>query len=104
MIPMITLFKRLDGAFGTEVLRPKNAVCELQACQIQACRHVGVVRLDRQTIQIVSKTCWPLDPKPEQARAAARHMLSLLGYVRGLTIREHSPATMTRQDVDWLEI
>ena len=95
--------ERLRKEIGVEILRPgwRNGERVLQAAQ-----HVGVVRLNGRTIQVLPKIYRPSQDATEAARTreATRNLLYLLAYAGQLPVREHALAPLLRHGDDWFEL
>jgi len=90
---------RLNRAQGDEVLR---ATLGRDGCHaVQATRYVGVVRLGRETVQILPKIYRHEECSAEEA---ARNLLHLLAVAADLPVREHALAPLLRRNADWFEI
>ncbi|MGI4792027.1 MAG: McrC family protein [Janthinobacterium lividum] len=90
---------RLNQARGDEILRPvldKNGQSAVQATQ-----YVGVVRLGRETIQVLPKIYRHGD---QAASEATRNLLHLLAVADDVPIREHALTPLLRREADWFEI
>ena len=98
----LSALDKLNRAAGAEILRFDVRGREHV---VRANEHVGVVRLGRDTIQVLPKI-YPADGSDEKAhaRAATRNLLHLLAYAGGLTVREHDLAALLRREADWFEI
>ena len=85
--PRLAALARLNRAQGADVLRATLGRDGRHA--VQATRYVGVVRLGRETVQILPKIY-----KHEQcgAEEAARNLLHLLAVAADLPVREHALA------------
>ena len=97
--PQLAALARLNQAQGDILLRPvfdKNGGSALQAAQ-----YVGVVRLGRDTIQILPKIYRHEECGPEEA---ARNLLHLLAVAADLPLRESALAPLLRRRADWFEI
>jgi 5-methylcytosine-specific restriction enzyme subunit McrC len=95
--------ERLRKEIGVEILRPglRNGKRILQAAQ-----HVGVVRLNGRTIQVLPKIYRSREDATEakRTREATRNLLYLLAYAGQLPVREHALAPLLRHGNDWFEI
>jgi 5-methylcytosine-specific restriction enzyme subunit McrC len=97
--PQLAALARLNQAQGDTLLRPvlgKNGGSALQSTQ-----YVGVVRLGRETIQILPKIYRHEECGPEEA---ARNLLHLLAVAADLPLREQALAPLLRRRADWFEI
>lgn len=97
------LLERMRLSFKSEILRPtvrggKRA--------IQAAQHVGVVRLQNRTVQILPKVHQPraTDGDAARTREATANLLRMLAYAGELQVREHELAPLMRQTDNWFEI
>ncbi len=91
--------ERLNRERGDDVLR---AVLDRTGSPaVQATQYVGVVRLGRETIQILPKIY-----RHEECSAdeAARNLLHLLAVAADLPIREHALAPLLRRHANWFEV
>ena len=68
---------------------------------MQATQYVGVVRLGRETIQVLPKIYRHEECGPDEA---ARNLLHLLAVAADLPVREHALAPLLRRHADWFEI
>jgi 5-methylcytosine-specific restriction enzyme subunit McrC len=95
--------ERLRKEIGVEILRPglRNGQRVLQAAQ-----HVGVVRLNGRTVQVLPKIYRSSKDanEAERTREATRNLLYLLAYAGQLPVREHALAPLLRHGNDWFEI
>lgn len=89
---------RLNRAQGDDVLR---GVFQDGQPAVQASQFVGVVRLGRETIQVLPKIYRHEECGVEEA---ARNLLHLLAVAADLPIREHALAPLLRRHADWFEI
>ncbi len=90
---------RLNRAQGDDILRAVLGRDGQPA--VQATQFVGVVRLGRETIQILPKIYRHEECGAEEA---ARNLLHLLAVAADLPIREHALAPLLRRHADWFEI
>lgn len=99
----LVTFERLRRTLKVDVIR---ATVREGKRHIQAAQHVGVIRLEHHTVQILPKMYRVSKDVPEQQRAqeATRNLLHLLAYAGQLPIREHEIAPLVRRDSDWFEI
>ena len=95
---------RLNQAKGDDILLP--AFTRDGQPAVRATQYVGVVRLGRETIQVLPKI--HRDNQTESAEAAhaeaARNLLHLLAVAQDLPVREHALAPLLRRRCDWFEI
>ena len=90
---------RLNQAQGEEILRPGFGQGGGPA--VQATQHVGVVRLGRETVQILPKI---YRHEAYSVEEAARNLLHLLAVAHDLPVREHALAPLLRRRADWFEV
>ncbi len=90
---------RINRVQGDELLRP--VFTRDGAPAIQVCHYVGVIRLGRETIQILPKIYRHEECRSEEA---ARNLLHLLTVAADLPVREHALAPLLRRNADWFEI
>ena len=90
---------RLNRTRGDEILRP--VLDKTGGSAVQATQHVGVVRLGRETIQVLPKIYRHDD---QAASEATRNLLHLLAVAADVPIREHALTPLLRRDADWFEI
>ena len=88
---------RMSRAMGDDILLPAVS-CDGQPA-VQATQYVGVVRLGRETVQVLPKIY-----RHSAQAEATRNLLHLLAVVGDLPIREHSLAPLLRRRADWFEI
>ncbi len=95
----LAALERMNRAQGEEILRPVFGRDASPA--VQATQHVGVVRLGRETVQILHKIY-----RHEECSAdeAARNLLHLLAVAADLPVREHDLAPLLRRSADWFEV
>jgi 5-methylcytosine-specific restriction enzyme subunit McrC len=97
------VLERVRRAVGVEILRPgiRSGKRVLQSAQ-----HVGVVRLNRRTVQVLPKIHQTREDvsESERTREATRNLLYLLTYAGQLPVREHALAPLLRHGDDWFEI
>lgn len=98
-----TLLERMRVSFKSEVLRP---TVRGGRRAIQAAQHVGVVRLQNRTVQILPKIHQPgeTDSDEVKTREATANLLRMLAYAGELQVREHELAPLMRQTDNWFEI
>ena len=89
---------RLNRAQGDDILR---AVWDKNGPAVQATQYVGVVRLGRDTIQVLPKIYKHSD---NAASEATRNLLHLLAVAADIPIREQALTPLLRRDADWFEI
>ncbi len=89
---------RLNRANGDDIL--KVAVTRDGQPAVHATQYVGVVRLGRETVQILPKI---YRHNEKATTEAARNLLHLLAVAHNLPVREHDLAPLTRH-ADWFEI
>jgi len=97
--PRLAALARLNRAQGDEVLRA--ALDRDGRPIVQAARYVGVVRLGRETVQILPKI---YQHEECGADEAARNLLHLLAVAADLPVREYALAPLLRRNADWFEI
>ena len=90
---------RLNRAKGDDILLP--AFTRDGRPAVQATQYVGVVRLGRETVQILPKIYRHTDAAKTEA---TRNLLYLLAVAHDLPIREHALAPLLRRRSDWFEI
>lgn len=90
---------RLNRAKGDDILLPVFTRDGRPA--VRATQYVGVVRLGRETVQVLPKIYRHVDAAKDEA---ARNLLHLLAVAQDLPIREHALAPLLRRRSDWFEI
>ena len=94
-----TALARLNRAKGDDILLP--AFTRDGRPAVRATQYVGVVRLGRETVQVLPKIYRHVDAAEEEA---ARNLLHLLAVAQDLPIREHALAPLLRRRSDWFEV
>lgn len=98
-----TLVDGINTALGTDVLRLGMKHGEKR---IRASQHVGAIRLNGRTIQVLPKIYQAQEQDDEKfkAKEATANLLRMLNYAGELQVREHELASLLRQTDDWFEI
>ncbi|KPV54404.1 hypothetical protein SE17_03950 [Kouleothrix aurantiaca] len=94
--------EQLRTTVGSDVLR---ATTRHGQRVLQATQYVGIVRMGRETIQILPKiyrSDTSADPQSRE-RAATRNLLHMLVYAGQIDIREQELAALMQRDTDWFE-
>jgi len=95
----LAALEKLNRALGDEILRP--VLGRNGAPAVQATQYVGVIRLGRETIQVLPKI---YKHSEEAASEAARNLLHLLAVATDVPIKEHALTPLLRREADWFEI
>ena len=97
--PQLAALAQLNQSQGDAILRP---VLDKNGCSaVQATQYVGIVRLGRETIQILPKIYRHEDCGAEEA---TRNLLHLLAVAADVPVREHALTPLLRRQADWFEI
>lgn len=97
----LNALERIQRAAATEILRP---IVRHGKYYLQATQQVGLVRLGRQTIQILPKLFRSADVAPDdQAHAATRALVYLLANTSQLGIAESGLAQLLSYSGSWFE-
>lgn len=93
----LVALERLTQSLGTEILQATTK----QGQRVFKARHyVGVVRLGRDTIQILPK----IDNGDDKPQSATRNLLYLLEQVGNFPISKHDLASLLQHGQDWFEL
>ncbi len=95
----LAALSQLNRVWGDEILRP--ALDKNGAPSVQATQYVGVIRLGRETIQVLPKI---YKHGEEAVSEAARNLLHLLALAADIPIKEHALSSLLRREADWFEI
>jgi 5-methylcytosine-specific restriction enzyme subunit McrC len=100
----LAALEKLNRAAGSELLRASTRGGQRV---LRASQHVGVIRLGRQSIQVLPKIYYSpesqLDDKA-RARQATQNLLYLLAYAGQIPMHEQALAGLLKRDLDWFEI
>jgi 5-methylcytosine-specific restriction enzyme subunit McrC len=71
--------------------------------ELKARQYVGVFRLGDRTVEVLPKMYRSSDTAT-QKQEAVRNLLYMLEYTNQLSVKQHSLASLSQQDLDWFEI
>ena len=71
--------------------------------ELKARQYVGVFRLGDRTVEVLPKMYRSSDAAA-QKQEAVRNLLYMLEYTNQLSVKQHSLASLSQQDLDWFEI